>query len=89
MFTIKSVSSDGTYYLVKNWREKKTFWKLASEIRAKDMYKREQDAVSALTKLLKVMDEYKSDTFTLIETDNTGRIVNETPVRVTERRKVW
>ncbi len=78
MFTIKSVSKDGTYYLVRDWRKKRTFWKLGSEIRHEDMYKRAQDAMSALTKLLKVMDEYKSDRFYIVETDNTDRIVNET-----------
>ncbi len=78
MFTIKSVSKDGTYYLVKNWRKKKAIWKFSSEMKHEDMYKRAQDAVSALTKLLKVMDEYKSDRFYIVETDNTDRIVNET-----------
>lgn len=67
MFTIKSESAEGTYYLVKNWEKNKTFWKPFSGLRPSDLFAREQDAKRSLTMLLKVMVEYAEDTFTLIE----------------------
>ena len=67
MFTIKSESAEGTYYLVKNWEKNMTFWKTRAQLKASDLFKRPQDAKRSLTMLLKVMDEYATDTFTLVE----------------------
>ena len=82
MFTIKSVSDDGTYYLVKDWQKQKTFWKLGSEIKTNDMYKSKSAAKGALTKLLKVMDEYRNDKFSLIRTSPENKIVYEERLKI-------
>lgn len=79
MFTIKSISDEGTFYLNKNWEKNRSFWKYGSEIRAEDLYKTASAAKGSLTKLLKVMGEYLADSFFLVETDGNNRIVSETP----------
>ena len=67
MYTIKSTSEDGVFYLVKNWRKHKAIW-ISKNALGKDMlFKRPQDAWASLSKLLKVMDEYANDTFELVE----------------------
>jgi len=66
MYTIKSTSEDGVYYLVKDWRKNKAIWTTKNELDRTMLYKRPQDAWASLTKLLKVMDEYKTDTFELV-----------------------
>ena len=82
MFTIKSVSEEGTYYLVKDWEKQKTFWKYGSEIKLSDMYKTAAAAKGSLRKLLKVMDEYTTDTFAIIETDTSNKIIAEIPYEI-------
>ena len=77
-YTIKSVSDEGIYYLVKNWEKAKTFWKTPSRTLQSDLFTRAQDAKRSLTCLLKVMEEYAEDTLTLIEIDTAGNIVKET-----------
>ena len=77
MFTIKSISDEGTYYLVNGWEKAKTFWKYGNEIKKTEMFKREQDAKASLTKLLRVMDDYLTDTFYIVETDDNDLIISE------------
>jgi hypothetical protein len=77
MFTIKSVSEEGTFYLVRNWNKNQAIW--SRDIKAKFMFSTAKGAKGALTKLLKVMDEYSSDTFYIVETDSKGNVVAETP----------
>lgn len=79
MFTIKSISDDGVYVLNKDWEKNKSFWKYPSEIRTDQMFKTASAAKGSLTKLLKVMDEYLSDKFFLVETDENGKIIAEIP----------
>lgn len=79
MFTIKSISEDGTYYLNKDWERNKSFWKLCSEIKPKQMFKTASAAKCSLTKLLKIMDDYLTDKFFLIETDENNKIISEMP----------
>lgn len=67
MYTIKSTSEDGIYYLVKDWRKHKAIWITEERIRQTMLFKRPQDAWASLSKLLKVMDEYATDTFELVE----------------------
>ena len=76
MFTVKSVSDEGEFYLVKNWRKAKAIWK-HREIQPEYMYKTESAAKGSLSKLLKVMDEYKTDKFFIVETDENNRIISE------------
>lgn len=79
-YTIKSVSDEGTYYLVKNWEKAKTFWKTPAKTLQTDLFTRAQDAKHSLTCLLRVMEEYAEDTLTLIELDNAGNVVKETNI---------
>ena len=68
MYAIKSVSEDGIFYLCKNWNHQRMIWRRWVELK-KDVYKTEKGALCALTKLLKIIDEYKSDIFYLCEID--------------------
>lgn len=67
MFTIKSTSDDGIYYLVKDWRKNKAIWVPRDKLTNKMLFKRPQDAKASLTSLLKVMDEYATDEFEIVE----------------------
>lgn len=52
MFTIKSISDEGTYYLYKDWEKNKSFWKHGSKIKKEQMFKTASAAKGSLTKLL-------------------------------------
>ncbi len=67
MYTIKSVSKEGTYYLVNHWNKYKTFWIEPEKIKSGMLFKTQANAKASLSKLLKVMEDYKTDKFTLIE----------------------
>ena len=72
-YTIKSTSEEGIYYLVNGWEKCKTFWfNEKSVLEDKENAKRfffnkPSQAKASLTKLLKVMDDYKRDSFELVE----------------------
>jgi hypothetical protein len=72
-YTIKSTSDEGVYFLVNGWEKHKTFWISESDVQ-RDIEKAKTKFFSAprfakasLTKLLKVMDDYKNDKFELVE----------------------
>ena len=71
-YTIKSTSDEGVYFLVNGWEKHKTFWISKAEFekdieKAKSMFfSAPRYAQASLTKLLKVMDDYKTDTFELV-----------------------
>jgi hypothetical protein len=67
MFTIKSTSEEGIYYLVNHWQKHKTFWIEPEKIKREMLFKSAADAKRSLTKLLKVMDDYRTDKFEIIE----------------------
>ena len=73
MFTIKSTSAEGIYYLVNGWNKCKTFWfseKSVLEDKRNAMrffFNKPSQAKASLTKLLKAMPEYATDKFELIE----------------------
>ena len=67
MYAMKSVSDEGTWYLVNGWNRNKSFWK--DEISDKTLFKRRMDCQASLTKLLKVMPEYSTDKFEIIEVE--------------------
>lgn len=67
LYTIKSISDDGVYYLVNHCYSHGTFWAEESELRKSMLFKRAQDAKASLTKLLKLFDEYKNDKFEVVE----------------------
>ena len=67
MYTIKSVSDEGVYYLVNDWYKHKTFWINPKKIKPNMLFKRPSDAKRSLTNLLKIMPDYKTDDFKLVE----------------------
>lgn len=69
MYTIKSTSDEGVYYLVNHWNKYKTFWIAKDKLKKSMLFSREQDARASLKKLLKVMPEYTSDTFEIVKID--------------------
>lgn len=72
-YTIKSTSDEGVFYLVSGWEKHKTFWISETELqkdveRAKaKFFTAPRFAKTSLTKLLKVMPEYATDSFELVE----------------------
>ena len=72
MFTIKSTSDEGVYYLVNHWEKHKPFWIEPNKIKPEMLFKRAADAKRSLTKLLKVMDDYRNDVFELVEINMEG-----------------
>lgn len=76
-YTVKSISEEGSYFLVNGWQKNKTFWmKPKAYNPKKHSFKTERSAKSSLTKLLKVMDDYLEDTMILvrIEENENGEI---------------
>lgn len=69
MFTIKSISEDGEYYLVNHWNKHKAFWQQKDQCTANTTFKSIRTANASLTKLLKVMPEYAADTFTPVRVE--------------------
>lgn len=69
MYTVKSTSSEGVYYLWKGWGNcfSKHMWEKNIPTEEKYLYKSRQSAKASVSKLLKVMDEYKTDTIEIIE----------------------
>lgn len=67
MYTIKSTSEEGVYYLVNHWDKHRTFWIEPQKIKKDMLFKRVQDAKRSLTKLLKIMEDYKNDDFEVVE----------------------
>ena len=70
---VKSESAEGTYYLVNGWNKYRAFW-YKDSLLEKHPYLKERTffksigyAKGNLTKLLKIMPEYKDDKFTFIE----------------------
>lgn len=63
-YVIESVSDEGKYYLVNGWNRYKTFW---TTNRGWALFKSPVQAKASLTKLLKVMDDYESDTFYMLK----------------------
>ena len=67
MFTIKSVSSEGVYFLVRDWRANKAIWVEENRLTNKMLFKTEAGAKRSLTSLLKIMPEYADDKFSVVE----------------------
>ena len=72
-YTIKSTSEEGVYYLVNGWKKCKTFWFNEKsvmedpEFAKKFFFNKPSHAKASLTKLLKVMSEYSTDQFEVVE----------------------
>lgn len=67
MYTVRSESPEGVYYLVCNWRKNKTFWVKQEELKSYMLFKTAAGARRSLTCLLKIMPDYSNDIFTLVE----------------------
>lgn len=63
-YVIQSISDEGIYYLCNGWNKHKTFWVTYNDI-DKAIFKAEHHAKTSLTKLLKIMPEYKADDFSV------------------------
>lgn len=74
MYTVKTVSNEGIYYLVNHVRKYKAFWVEANELKSGMLFNRVSDAKASLTKLLKVMPDYRTDTFYIVQIDKFGNI---------------
>jgi hypothetical protein len=72
-YTIKSTSNEGVYYLVNGWHKCKTFWfdeksvMEDSENAKKYFFNKPSQAKASLTKLLKIMNDYSTDLFEVVE----------------------
>ncbi len=88
LYTVKSVSDEGEYYLVKDWRKNKELWVSKSRMDSNPQYwfTSSAKALQSLKSLLNVMfDDYGSDDFFVV--DNKG---NETPVNLNVRKNgLW
>lgn len=80
-YTIKSVSHEGTWYLVNGWVKHKAFWTQTLNP-TRNKFKSKGLALRSLRILLNNMPEYRSDNLTLIElTENGGiEVADVTPV---------
>lgn len=68
MYTIKSISNEGTWYLVNGWWKYKTYWQEFDNCVPHTVFKRKADAKRSLTNLLKyMMAEYGNDDFTIVK----------------------
>lgn len=86
MYTIKSVSNEGVYYLVNHAKDYKTYWVEKRDLKPKMLYDRAADAKASLTKLLKIMNEYKADKFYLVKINTYGNIESEEELQMSKRK---
>ena len=66
-YTIKSTSQEGTYYLVNGWNKHKTFWVEEKDLKSNMLFNTTGQAKASLTKLLKVMEDYRTDKFEMAQ----------------------
>lgn len=72
-YTIKSTSNEGVYYLVNGWHKCKTYWfneksvMEDTENAKKYFFNKPSQAKASLTKLLKIMSDYSTDQFEVVE----------------------
>lgn len=86
MYTIKSISDEGIYYLVNHAKDYKTYWVEKRDLKPKMLYDRAADAKASLTKLLKIMNEYKADKFYLVKINTYGNIESEEELQMSKRK---
>ena len=64
-YTVKSTTDEGTFFLVKNWRKNKTFWKEEDKLKDTDLFTSHYYALRSLHRLLRIMPDYAKDDFVL------------------------
>lgn len=60
MIRVKSISNEGTYYLVNGWNKHKKFWS-DKENDSRCLFKDLRSAKTSITKLMKIMPDYIDD----------------------------
>ena len=65
-YTVKSISNDGVYFMVRDWRKNKAIWVSVNKLKQEYLYKSANACIKALEKLLNVMDEYATDKFIVV-----------------------
>ena len=65
-YTVKSISNDGVYFMVRDWRKNKAIWVSVNKLKQEYLYKSAHTCIKALEKLLNVMDEYATDKFIVV-----------------------
>ena len=76
-YTIQSNSQEGIYYLVNGWNKHKTFWVELKDLKSTMLFNTIGQAKASLTKLLKVMTDYKDDIFTIAEFDDNMKMTRQ------------
>lgn len=67
MYTIRSISKDGVYYLCNHWGQRRELWIKFIPYDSYFLFKTKASAKASLSKLFKIFPEYMTDTFDLIE----------------------
>ena len=88
-YTIKSVSEEGIYYMVKNWRKNKAIWVKGQKLKQEYLYKTETMAIRALEKLLNLMDDYASDYFTIVFCTDGNITECDTLTVINDSNDIW
>ena len=65
MYGIRSVSAEGTYYLVNGWKKHNTFWSRYPDP-AKCGFRTKGYAARSLNRLFEIMPEYLDDEISLV-----------------------
>lgn len=68
-YTIQSTSEEGIYFLVNGWSKHRAIWVTKDKIKPSMLFSMPQYAQASLTRLLKVMPEYSTDSFAVAEFD--------------------
>ena len=74
-YTVKSISSDGVYFMVRDWRKNKAIWVSYDKLKPEYLYKSANTCIKALEKLLNAMSEYAEDKLSVVYID--GRDMTE------------
>ena len=76
-YTIQSKSQEGIYYLVNGWNKHKTFWVKEKDLKSNMLFNTIGQAKASLTKLLKIMTDYKNDIFSIAEFNNDMKMTRQ------------
>lgn len=72
MYAIKSVSEEGTYFLVKGWNKRKKFWTKTASLE-ENGFGTPGAAMRSFDCLLKVMPDYRTDKISIVRFDIENR----------------
>ena len=69
-YTVKSISNDGVYFMVRDWRKNKAIWVSFDMLKPEYLYKSSNTSIKALEKLLNAMEEYVEDKLSVVYIEN-------------------